>query len=126
MNRDKYIQSAFGISEKVIALVNRAEERIAEQFKKIEETAQINQMRVMKAFSDHHVSETHFVPTTGYGYDDLGRDTLDQIYADVFGAEDALVRHNFISGTHTISTALFGVLRPQDTLVAITGKPYEP
>lgn len=125
MNRDKYIQSAFGISEKVIALVNRAEERIAEQFKKIEETAQINQMRVMKAFSDHHVSETHFVPTTGYGYDDLGRDTLDQIYADVFGAEDALVRHNFISGTHTISTALFGVLRPQDTLVAITGKPYD-
>lgn len=125
MNRDKYIQSAFGISEKVIELVNRAEERIAEQFKKIEETAQINQMRVMKAFSDHHVSETHFVPTTGYGYDDLGRDTLDQIYADVFGAEDALVRHNFISGTHTISTALFGVLRPQDTLVAITGKPYD-
>ena len=79
----------------------------------------------MKAFADNRVSDSHFVATTGYGYDDLGRDTLDRVYADIMGAEDALVRHNFISGTHTISTALFAVLRPNDILVSITGKPYD-
>ena len=79
----------------------------------------------MKAFADNRVSDSHFVATTGYGYDDLGRDTLDRVYADIMGAEDTLVRHNFISGTHTISTALFAVLRPNDILVSITGKPYD-
>ena len=79
----------------------------------------------MYAFADIRVSDSHFVATTGYGYVDLGRDTLDRVYADIMGAEDALVRHNFISGTHTISTALFAVLRPNDILVSITGKPYD-
>jgi len=79
----------------------------------------------MKAFAENHVSEAHFGKTTGYGYDDLGRDTLDRVYAEVFECEDALVRHNFISGTHTLSTMLFAVLRPGDKLLAVTGKPYD-
>ncbi len=125
MNKNEYIKNAFGVSESVLELVDRAEEKIADRFKCIEDIAHINQLRVMRAFSDNHISETHFVSTTGYGYDDYGRDTLDKVYAQIFGAEDALVRHNFISGTHTISTALFGVLRPGDTLMAVTGKPYD-
>lgn len=125
MKKQKFIKENFGISDGVLNLVDLAERDLAEQFKRIEETAEINQLKVMKAFADNRVSESHFVSTTGYGYDDLGRDTLDKVYAQIFEAEDALVRHNFISGTHTISTALFGVLRPNDILVSITGKPYD-
>ncbi len=122
---DIYLKENFGISEKVINSVKQAEDKIRDQFAAIERTAQINQWKVLKAFSDNRVSETLFTSTTGYGYDDVGRDTLDKVYAQVFDAEDALVRHNFISGTHTISTALFGVLRTGDLLVGITGKPYD-
>lgn len=125
MDRNKFIKDNFGISDKTLKLVSEAEESIKEQFKHIENICEINQLRVMKAFADNRVSDSHFVATTGYGYDDLGRDTLDRVYADIMGAEDALVRHNFISGTHTISTALFAVLRPNDILVSITGKPYD-
>ena len=125
MDKNKFIKDNFGISDKTLKLVSEAEESIKEQFKHIENICEINQLRVMKAFADNRVSDSHFVATTGYGYDDLGRDTLDRVYADSMGAEDALVRHNFISGTHTISTALFAVLRPNDILVSITGKPYD-
>ena len=125
MDKNKFIKDNFGISDKTLKLVSEAEESIKEQFKHIENICEINQLRVMKAFADDRVSDSHFVATTGYGYDDLGRDTLDRVYADIMGAEDALVRHNFISGTHTISTALFAVLRPNDILVSITGKPYD-
>ena len=125
MDKNKFIKDNFGISDKTLKLVSEAEESIKEQFKHIENICEINQLRVMKAFADNRVSASHFVATTGYGYDDLGRDTLDRVYADIMGAEDALVRHNFISGTHTISTALFAVLRPNDILVSITGKPYD-
>ena len=125
MDKNKFIKDNFGISDKTLKLVSEAEESIKEQFKLIENICEINQLRVMKAFADNRVSDSHFVATTGYGYDDLGRDTLDRVYADIMGAEDALVRHNFISGTHTISTALFAVLRPNDILVSITGKPYD-
>lgn len=125
MDKNKFIKDNFGISDKMLKLVSEAEESIKEQFKHIENICEINQLRVMKAFADNRVSDSHFVATTGYGYDDLGRDTLDRVYADIMGAEDALVRHNFISGTHTISTALFAVLRPNDILVSITGKPYD-
>lgn len=125
MNKNEFIKQQFNVSEDVLNLVNEAEAELSEHFKEIEAIAEINQLKVMKAFSDNRISETHFVPTSGYGYDDLGRDTLDKVYAQVFGAEDALVRHNFISGTHTLSTALFAVLRPGDLLVAITGKPYD-
>ena len=125
MDKNKFIKDNFGISDKTLKLVSEAEESIKEQFKHIENICEINQLRVMKAFADNRVSDSHFVATTGYGYDDLGRDTLGRVYADIMGAEDALVRHNFISGTHTISTALFAVLRPNDILVSITGKPYD-
>lgn len=125
MDKNKFIKDNFGISDKTLKLVSEAEESIKEQFKHIENICEINQLRVMKAFAENRVSDSHFVATTGYGYDDLGRDTLDRVYADIMGAEDALVRHNFISGTHTISTALFAVLRPNDILVSITGKPYD-
>ncbi len=125
MDKRQYIRENFNISNDVLNLVDEAEKSLAESFRRIDEIAEINQLKVMKAFSDNRVSETHFVPTTGYGYDDLGRDTLDKVYAEVFGAEDALVRHNFISGTHTLSTMLFAVLRPGDTLLSVTGKPYD-
>ncbi len=121
----EFLKQGFGISADTVKLVEEAEGAVSECFAAIDENAQINQWKVMKAFSDNRVSETHFMPTTGYGYDDLGRETLDKVYAQVFDAEDALVRHNFISGTHTISTALFAVLRPGDLLLSVTGKPYD-
>lgn len=125
MELDLYIQEKFGISKKIIDLVAEAEVEASSSFAKIEENALINQARVMKAFSDNMIGEAHFVSTTGYGYNDIGREAIDRVYAQVFGCEDALVRHNIISGTHAISTALYSVLRPGDTLVAVTGKPYD-
>lgn len=125
MDKHKFIQDNFGISAQTLQIVDEAEKTIKEQFNYIDNICEINQLKVMKAFADNRVSDSHFVPTTGYGYDDIGRDTLDRVYADIMGAEDALVRHNFISGTHTISTALFAVLRPNDILISITGKPYD-
>lgn len=117
--------NAFGVSRRAIDLIVEAERNISAKFKELETIAEINQLKVMKAFSDNKVSERHFVPTTGYGYDDDGRDTLDKIYAQVFGAEDALVRHNWVNGSHTLSTMLYAILRPGDTLLALTGKPYD-
>lgn len=125
MKKQKFIRENFGISDGVLNLVDLAEKDLEEQFKRIGEIAEINQLRVMKAFADNRVSDSHFVPTTGYGYDDIGRDTLDRVYAQIFEAEDALVRHSFVNGTHTISTMLFAVLRPGDILVSVTGKPYD-
>ncbi|QST01669.1 methionine gamma-lyase family protein [Pontibacillus sp. ALD_SL1] len=84
-----------------------------------------NQERVLSAFRDQQVSDSHFNPTTGYGYDDMGRDKLEQVYADVFGGEDALVRPQIVSGTHAITISLFGLLRPNDELLYITGAPYD-
>lgn len=125
MNKAEYLRENFGISEEIAALTAEAEKSVEERFKYIEEIAELNQFKVQKAFYDNHVSEAHLLPTTGYGYDDLGRDTLDKVYAQVFEAEDALVRHHFVNGSHTIATALYAVLRPGDTLFAITGKPYD-
>lgn len=125
MDKNQFITENFNISSSVLQLTEQAEQECAEQFQKIDDIVQINQLKVMKAFADHKVSEAHFAATSGYGYDDLGRDALDRIYAQIFGAEDALVRHQFISGTHTISTALFACLRPGDLLVSVTGKPYD-
>lgn len=125
MDKNSFIQQNFGVSAEILDLVERAEKKIQDSFIRIDEIVQINQMRVMKAFSDNRVSDTHFVSTSGYGYDDMGRDTLDKVYADLFECEDALVRHNFISGTHALSTALFGVLRTGDTLLSVTGSPYD-
>lgn len=95
------------------------------QFAVIDDIAQYNQFKVQKAFIDNRISESHFGTSTGYGYGDMGRDTLDKVWAQVFGAEDALVRHNFTCGTHTLATALFGVLRPNDKMLCVTGTPYD-
>lgn len=119
------VEKEFGISEEVMRLVSEAEESASGCFAQAEEIAWRNQAKVMKAFADNRIGEAHFVPTSGYGYNDMGRDAIDRVYAQAFGCEDALVRHTIISGTHAISTALFAVLRPGDTLVAATGKPYD-
>ncbi|KIL44994.1 aminotransferase class I/II-fold pyridoxal phosphate-dependent enzyme [Jeotgalibacillus soli] len=113
-------------NEKTLApIVRQVEEKIASRHREIEAQSESNQFRVLKGFRDHKVSDSHFIPTTGYGYDDHGRDTLAAIYADVFGGEAGLVRPQIISGTHAISIALFGVLRPGDELLYITGRPYD-
>ncbi|MFI8686140.1 aminotransferase class I/II-fold pyridoxal phosphate-dependent enzyme [Rossellomorea sp. NPDC077527] len=106
-------------------LVTKVEQNIQEIHKQIDGRAESNQFKVLRSFQKHRVSDSHFIPSTGYGYDDAGRDTLESIYADVFGGEAGLVRPQIISGTHAISIALFGVLRPGDELLYITGKPYD-
>lgn len=121
VNYSKY----FDVSQKSVDIINNAEENALKYFKAAEDIASENQCKVLRAFRNNKISETHFISTSGYGYDDAGRDTLDKVYAEIFGAEDALVRHNIISGTHALSLCLFGVLRPGDTLVAVTGKPYD-
>lgn len=110
---------------KLQEMVIEVEKQIAEVHKGIDERIESNQFRVLTSFQKHKVSDSHFIPSTGYGYDDIGRDTLESIYADVFGGEMGLVRPQIISGTHAISIALFGVLRPGDELLYITGKPYD-
>ncbi|WML52162.1 methionine gamma-lyase family protein [Neobacillus sp. PS3-12] len=111
--------------EKLRPIVEQVENQIAETHKEIDTKIEMNQFRVLESFQKHRVSDSHFIPTTGYGYDDIGRDTLEKVYADVFGGEAGLVRPQIISGTHAISIALFGVLRPGDELLYITGKPYD-
>ncbi len=115
----------YGINEKVVELSDLAMKKIKPQFEHIEKVAEYNQMKVLNAFNNNKISEAHFMGTSGYGYNDLGRDAIECVYAEVFGTEDAIVRSQFISGTHTISTALFGILRPGDTLLAISGAPYD-
>jgi cystathionine beta-lyase family protein involved in aluminum resistance len=110
---------------KLKPLVEEVEKMIKPIHEKIEERIDRNQFRVLKSYQNHKVSDSHFIPSTGYGYDDYGRDTLDKIYAEVFGGEAGLVRIQMISGTHAIATALYGVLRPGDELLYITGKPYD-
>ena len=113
------------ISEKVKALASQAQADLAAQFERIDAIAEENTQKVLAAFQKHRVAEAHFAGTTGYGYDDLGRDTLDLIYADIFHTEDALVRVQFVNGTHAITCALFGALKPGDILVSAVGAPYD-
>ena len=115
----------FRFDNKIEETARRAEELAAETFARIDRIARNNSEKVLKAFIDCRVGEMHLKGTTGYGYGDAGRDKLDEVFAKVLGAEDALVRHNFVNGTHAISTALFGVLRPGDTLLSLTGAPYD-
>lgn len=111
--------------DKVMSLMESAELQVESAFRHIEKTIDLNQWKVISAFQKHKVSDYHFASSTGYGYNDRGREVLDLVYADSFGAEAALVRPHFVSGTHTIGTALFGVLRPGEHLLYITGKPYD-
>ncbi|MCM2980125.1 hypothetical protein CHH55_03280 [Niallia circulans] len=118
-----YTQLTYGTQ--LESLVMEVEQQIKEVHQSIDKRIDSNQFRVLASFQNHKVSESHFIPSTGYGYDDIGRDTLESIYAEVFGGEAGLVRPQIISGTHAISTALFGILRPGDELLYITGKPYD-
>ena len=115
----------FKINDKVLSLSKEIEPELNVELKKIDDMCEINSLKVLSAFRKHQLSDSHFNQTTGYGYDDLGRDTLEQVYATIFKAEDALVRTQFISGTHALTVTLFGLLRPNDTLLSITGKPYD-
>lgn len=113
------------ISDKARVMGERAQAALGEPFTRIDAIAEANTQKVLAAFQKHRVSEAYFAGTTGYGYDDLGRDRLDAIYADLFGAEDALVRIGFVNGTHAIASALFGALHAGDTLVSAIGAPYD-
>lgn len=109
----------------IIELSKKVEEEISAELKRVDSICEYNSLKVLSAFRNNKVSETHFNSTTGYGYNDLGRDVIEKIYADVLKGEDALVRGQFISGTHALTVALFALLRPNDTLLSITGKPYD-
>lgn len=115
----------FSIDPRLKTLSDAAENKAKAAFSRIEQITEYNQQKVLSAYIRHQVSETHFIPTTGYGYGDRGRDALDEILADIMGAEDALIRHSIVSGTHAIAIALFAILRPGDTLLAATGAPYD-
>ena len=113
------------IDNKVIELVNSCEEKCLEEFKKIDELCDYNSLKVLMAFHNNEVTESAFNSTTGYGYNDLGREKIECIFRDVLGAEDALVRSQFISGSHALNVCFFGLLRPGDILLSISGKPYD-
>ena len=115
----------FEIDERIESASAKALSMCAQQFAQIDEITEYNQLKVQKAFIDNGISESHFGTSTGYGYGDRGRETLDKVWAQVLCAEDALVRHNFVCGTHTLTTALFGVLRPGDNMLCVTGTPYD-
>ncbi len=115
----------FNIDQRLLALDQKAREKCAPVFAKIDEIARYNQHKMLAAFINNGVSETHLGISTGYGYGDAGRDKLEQVFAEAVGAEDSLIRHNFVSGTHTLTVMLFGVLRPGDSMLSLTGRPYD-
>ena len=111
--------------EKISALVSEAEEKLADIFAEIDKISFLNTKKIMDTFKEHRVSETMFNATSGYGYDDHGREALDKIWADVMDAEAAFVRHNIVNGTQALTIGLFGLLRPNDIMFSIAGKPYD-
>ena len=115
----------FGISKEIIELSEKVEQEIKKEFEKIDKIKEENSLKVLMAFQKNNISDMHFGSTTGYGYGDIGRDTIEKIFAEVLGAEDSLVRNQFISGTHALTVALFSMLRPGDTMLSINGKPYD-
>ncbi|MCD7761044.1 MAG: methionine gamma-lyase family protein, partial [Clostridiales bacterium] len=117
--------STLELSPRTLELAKEAQAALREQFDAIDEMAERNSRKVLAAFQTHRVAEACFAGTTGYGYDDLGRDTLDKIYADIFRTEDALVRIQFVNGTHAIASCLYGVLEPGDVLLSAVGAPYD-
>jgi cystathionine beta-lyase family protein involved in aluminum resistance len=120
-----FLDEEFGINGTVINISKQAEKDIREVFQKIDYIQQFNQLKVIKAMQKNNVSDSHFTGTTGYGYDDRGREVLDAVYADIFKAEDAMVRHQISAGTHALAICMYGNLRPGDELLSITGKPYD-
>lgn len=116
---------SFGISDKIISVASECEKELQEVFNNVDDICTYNSLKVLKAFSDNNISDTHFTSSTGYGYNDMGRDTIEEVYANIFRCEDALVRSQIISGTHALTVTLFALLRPGDVLLSITGKPYD-
>ena len=114
-----------GITKEVEELVNKAEQKVKSILEQLDKNAEINSINVLSAFQKYRVSDVHFTSTTGYGYDDIGRECVEKIFAEVLKGEDALVRTQIVSGTHALTIALFAMLRPGDTLISIAGKPYD-
>ena len=114
-----------GIDEKIEKLVNDTQDEIKDKLNEVDRLCEYNSIKVLKAFQDNRVSDVHFTSTTGYGYDDIGRECVEKVFAEVLGAEDSLVRTQIVSGTHALTIALFAFLRPNDTMLSITGKPYD-
>lgn len=115
----------FSFDKRVEELSLKALETAKKEFETIDEITEYNQKKMLRAFIDNHVSESMFTESTGYGYNDRGREVIDLVFSQAVGAEDAIVRHNFTCGTHTLTVALFGVLRPGDTMISVTGRPYD-
>ena len=114
-----------GIDDNVVKLINECEEELKEEFKTIEKMEETNSLKVLDAFHKNEITESCFNETTGYGYNDLGRDKIEKIFSEVLGSEDALVRSQFISGSHALNVCFFALLRPNDLLLSVTGKPYD-
>ena len=119
------MEEFFNIDKFIIECGEDAEKKSEKSFRRIDEISKYNSGKVLSSFIKNRVSESHFNGSTGYGYGDRGREVLDSVLSDIFGCEDALIRYNFVSGTHAIATALFGVLRPSDRMVSLTGTPYD-
>ena len=119
------MHNKLNIPKDIAKIVNDAENFLQEEFKKIDNICDKNSLKVLSAFHDNQISESHFNSTTGYGYDDLGRSAIEKVFAKVLGTEDALVRNQFISGSHALTVALFAFLRPNDLMLSITGTPYD-
>ena len=113
------------VKKEIIDIVNKAEAEVRAEFEKVEEICQENTEKVLKAFQGNQLSDVHFGETTGYGYNDIGRETIEKIYAQIFGTEDSLVRGQFISASHALNVTLFGLLRPNDIMISVSGKPYD-
>ena len=122
---EKLMMEAYNIKPNVFEVYKQALNDVEEQFKIYDEIREYNQLKVLNAFQEERISDMHFTNSSGYGYDDVGRDTLDKVYARIFNTESALVRPHFVNGTHAIGCALMGNLRTNDTMVCITGAPYD-
>ena len=122
----QYLINEFGIKSDSIKRMEEVESTYSLQFKRADDIAAYNQLKVLKAFQNNRVSYAHFGETSGYGYDDLGRDTLDRIYAEIFGAEDALVRHHIVSGTQAIASCLYAVINQKPTFFRFNGRRSSP
>lgn len=121
----RYLKENYGIKDYIFELSERSLDDIKDQFDRLDKIKEYNQYKVLKAFQEERISDSHFTNSTGYGYDDLGREGIEKVYARVFKTEAALVRPHFVNGTHALGTAMFGNLRPGDTLIAVSGTPYD-
>ena len=120
-----YLQNKYKISAKTLELYELAIQDVQKEFQILDEIREFNQLKVLTALQEERISDTHFTNSSGYGYGDIGRDSLDKVYARIFNCESALVRPHFVNGTHAIGAALFGNLRPNDTMLSVCGTPYD-